>query len=587
MTVTEAGGNTETQTVAITVNDVNEAPMVTGGLTVVEYAENATTPVSPNPYASSDPDAGTTVTLTLQGADADKFNFAAGSLTFKAAPNYESPDDAGGDNVYNVTVVATDNGVGGNGRNKMTSMRDVTITVTNEMEDGMVTLSSQQPMSGVALMASVTDADGNVTDVTWKWYRSADDVTTVPDIFDSNGDFSADNWTEIDNAVSATYTPTTNGIGAYLLAIATYTDGKGKDSSESASAATVVARTDNAPKFPAIESGERSIPENLAADTPNVGDPVRATDADGGLLTYSLGGADAGSFSIASDTSETDLGGQITVKAGTKLNHEAKSAYMVMVTVTDSDNFSASIDVTITITDENEMPEVTGDARIDYDENGTDPVSTFTATDPEGGAIYWSLLTAPGSVAIDGANLEPADVADNGDFSISDDGVLTFNIPPDFESPDDEGGDNVYNIVLAASDDEPGAGGMVGHRKVTITVEDVIEMGRVTLSSLQPQITDVLTATFTDLDRASAAQPAVADVAWKWEKSQSRTSGWTAISGGTLISITPDATTTGYYLRATATYDDLDGDETTAQAVSANSGTGGAYVRGRQRCLPQ
>ena len=180
------------------------------------------------------------------------------------------------------------------------------------------------------------------------------------------------------------------------------------------------------------------------------------------------------------------------------------------------------------------------------------------------------MLTAPGSVAIDGANLEPADVADNGDFSISDDGVLTFNIPPDFESPDDEGGDNVYNIVLAASDDEPGAGGMVGHRKVTITVEDVIEMGRVTLSSLQPQVTDVLTATFTDLDRASAAQPAVADVAWKWEKSQSRTSGWTAISGGTLISITPDATTTGYYLRATATYDDLDGDETTAPAVSAN-----------------
>ena len=31
-----------------------------------------------------------------------------GALTFKEAPNYEMPADAGRDNVYNVTVVATD-----------------------------------------------------------------------------------------------------------------------------------------------------------------------------------------------------------------------------------------------------------------------------------------------------------------------------------------------------------------------------------------------------------------------------------------------------------------------------------------------
>ena len=33
-------------------------------------------------------------------------------------------------------------------------------------------------------------------------------------------------------------------------------------------------------------------------------------------------------------------------------------------------------------------------SNIPYQENGTGPVTTFTATDPEGGAIYWSLLPA-------------------------------------------------------------------------------------------------------------------------------------------------------------------------------------------------
>ena len=55
-------------------------------------------------------------------------------------------------------------------------------------------------------------------------------------------------------------------------------------------------------------------------------DPVRATDAeDDQLLTYSLSGADAGSFTITSDTAATDndRGGQIETKA--KLDYERPS----------------------------------------------------------------------------------------------------------------------------------------------------------------------------------------------------------------------------------------------------------------------
>ena len=34
-------------------------------------------------------------------------------------------------------------------------------------------------------------------------------------------------------------------------------------------------------------------------------------------------------------------------------------------------------------------------AAIEYEENRTDPVATYTAVDQEGQAVYWSLLEAP------------------------------------------------------------------------------------------------------------------------------------------------------------------------------------------------
>ena len=54
----------------------------------------------------------------------------------------------------------------------------------------------------------------------------------------------------------------------------------------------------NAPEFPATETGMRSVPENTAAGE-NIGAPVMATDADAGdTLMYTLGGTDMASFAI-------------------------------------------------------------------------------------------------------------------------------------------------------------------------------------------------------------------------------------------------------------------------------------------------
>ena len=79
------------------------------------------------------------------------------------------------------------------------------------------------------------------------------------------------------------------------------------------------------------------------------------------------------------------------------------------------------------------MPDLEGEAPSKYAENGTAPVATFTATDPEGASIVWMLV---------GANAS--------DFSIEG-GVLEFTSPPDYESTGAPQ-ENMYVVTVQASD---------------------------------------------------------------------------------------------------------------------------------------
>ena len=106
----------------------------------------------------------------MGGPDGGKFDFDAtdGQLTFKAAPNFEAPGDADKDNVYEVTVsVADDTGNRGS--------KGVKVTVTDANEVGKVTLSKIQPRVGIAVKASLSDPDGNLSKVTWEWWSATED----------------------------------------------------------------------------------------------------------------------------------------------------------------------------------------------------------------------------------------------------------------------------------------------------------------------------------------------------------------------------------------------------------------------------
>ena len=128
----------------------------------------------------TDADVADTIRWTLEGADKDALKItkdaavpdtapdtatSSAMLQFKKSPNYEKPIDADKDNVYMVTVVATD-------KKKLTATRDVVITVTNANDAGMITFSSVQPKVRIDFTATLTDEDGvKEGSVKWQWYE--------------------------------------------------------------------------------------------------------------------------------------------------------------------------------------------------------------------------------------------------------------------------------------------------------------------------------------------------------------------------------------------------------------------------------
>ena len=88
--------------------DDNEPPIITTGVSRVEYPDHLSGRVSD--YDATDPD-GDDITWSLEGNDRHAFSIdASGVLTFRSSPNSNNPMDSDQDNVYNLVVVATDDG---------------------------------------------------------------------------------------------------------------------------------------------------------------------------------------------------------------------------------------------------------------------------------------------------------------------------------------------------------------------------------------------------------------------------------------------------------------------------------------------
>ena len=110
----------------------------------------------------------------------------------------------------------------------------------------------------------------------------------------------------------------------------------------------------------------RTLEENSGPGV-DVGAPVTATDANNETLTYSLGGADAGSFRIDSAS------GQISTAPGVAYDYEAsKNSYALTVTAEDTRGGRGSASVTIEITDVDEPPPTPRAPRVSPTDGATD-----------------------------------------------------------------------------------------------------------------------------------------------------------------------------------------------------------------------
>ena len=615
-----------THDVDITVNDVNDAP---GNAT--EAAPNrmvdenhdlkddpdtteTETPTVLGTYevtATTDEDAGdgiSAITLSLGGVDGGLFSLtdtdALGGAEddntyefgFRESPNYESPADADGNNKYHVTVITADN-------EGATSERALVIEVMNMNEDGKVTLSTTQPAVGQPITATLTDPDMKVVEVVWQWERSELPTTGFIDIRGETSDTYTPLMTVEDDPVTTENEGVDGDEGKYLRVTVTYADNASdKEDDPDADPPQVRTRSIEKPsdkavreapdvnQAPVFESGiTREVPEDAGAGG-KVGGPVTATDPDeGDDLSYTItGGADMGAFEIGSTS------GQITVKKGTMLDFEGgQTTYMVEVTANDPFGKSASTMVTIIVTDANEKPELTppGDpcksdtnanpvtVTCDYDEKGMDAVGNFSAMDPEGEMIVWSL----------------ADV-DAADFDITG-GVLSFKKSPNYESPTDRadsadagGGDNVYQVdVIATEVRAPGSLDLAQDAtiSVTVTVKNVEEDPSLMLDRLQVRAPNVggtidgstVAAIFSDPDNRAADGSAV-DItpAYTWfvpkvnrpvlDNKDHWRAGTGTPSGTGNVSYTPAAGEAGEYLRVVATFTD-----------GAGTGSDKAYAR--------
>ena len=366
VTATDPGGLTDSVSVTITVEDVDETPVVMGPMSP-EIVENGETSVAT--YTATDPD-NEGIEWALTGTDRGAFTLSGGALTIEESPDYEDK------NRYRVTIEVREQG-GGSSVGRL----NVTVKVTNVDEPGMVDVSVSEPRVGQRLTATVSDQDGGVGSVEWKWERRP----------------SGGNWTPIRGAASRAYTPAREDNGHDLRVAAIYRDGHGPGKTETHQFARPV---ELRPYFDS-DTATRSVQENTQEDR-NIGSRFTARHPDNINLTYSLGGIDAVYFTVDPGTGQLKTGGTL-LDFETLTDHLAE----VEITATDGSGETGAITVAVTVTDEcrsaGEPPCAPG----------RPSVSSASDTSLR---VSWSTPSSPSGTAITGYGLQYREAVGNGNW---------------------------------------------------------------------------------------------------------------------------------------------------------------------------
>ncbi|MBU4081538.1 MAG: cadherin repeat domain-containing protein, partial [Gammaproteobacteria bacterium] len=449
VTANDGAGGTTQQAIAVTVTGVNDnSPVITsngGGATAsLSVAENATAVTT---VTATDSDVGDSKAYSISGgADAAKFiiDSTTGALAFAAAPDFEAPTDAGGNNVYDVTVTVTDSGT-----NTDTQAIAVTVTDLNNEVAPVITsngggaTASLSVAENATAVTTVTATDSDVGDSkTYSISGGADaakfsiNPSTGALAFAASPDFEVPTDADGNNVYDVTVTVTDSGTNTDSQAIAV----------------TVTGVNDNSPVF--ISGASVNVEENTTFVL-----PVIAVDGDlpTQSLSYSItGGGDFAKFTINASTGTLAFVAAPDFEAPTDAG--GNNVYDVTVTANDGAGgiTQQAISVTVTAVNDNN-PVFTSAATANVAENST-AVLTVTATDAD-------LPTPTLSYSISGG-------ADSAKFTLnSTSGALAFTAAPNFEAPTDAGGNNVYDVMVTASDGT----GRTTQQAIAVTVTDVFD----------------------------------------------------------------------------------------------------------------
>ena len=566
----------DTQGVAITVEDVNETPVISGDNSP-DFAEiefDATSPVlTIGTYTATD-DEGDSVTWAVSGTDAGHFsiNSTTGELSFSIRPDFENPADLAdsnmmgrSNNMYEIVLEAEDDNAQGGKTGVKTGTFAVIVTVTNvdETPEITTTASSHTAPSFMEIEYDAISADLNVVvyaardeeGQTITWSRTGTDA----------GDFSIDSMTGV---LSFAQRPNfempadNGGDNVYNVTV------RARDTASNTRELEVIVTVTDVNERPDINedtvSSYAEIEYDFTGTRPDV-HTFTATDYDSGdTVTWSLLGTDAARLDIGAATGILTFRQDSGFGQGPLPNFEhprdddagdgSSNTYSITVVATDNHMKAEEYAVVVTVTNVNEAPEFTGtpETAITLDEHDANTnyvvmdQADYGARDEEGG-VTWSLTGT-----------------DRRDFAISADGVVTFVKTPNYEAPEDSGGNNVYEFNVVATDVQSGSIRRNVTQAVTVTVEDVEEAGTLAVDNLSPAAGETLTFRLTDPDGN------IDTTSMTWAI-QSMVSGgsWTTVSGV----LTPASTTfpwvvdedvTGKAIRAMVTYTDRRGSGKTA-----------------------
>ena len=427
-TIADARHLTAEQAVTIAVTDVNEALVITDGdgtddgAFAVSVAEN-TTAVTDIVATDGDDDA---LVFSLSGADAALFEISAsGVLSFKSAPDYETPTDVGGDNNYDVTVHVTDGFYDASGDVSDADVRTFKYTggvlskTTDSDNDRLVSVAS----------GTITKADGTTInfaaatglEVLATSYIIVDDadedstyearlVTALP----AGDDFYVLGKTEIERVGVIHASLTFAGI----VITAKQVGKAGEVNIEFRNSVHEINIGVGGDGTPVVryKSGVTTLQTIINA--------INSDSDTASLFTASLAAGKSGSDTISNN------GG--TYKLSIDANDGTEGDFITY------DAYRDEIDVTISVTDVSEVPIITtnnGNAlAIDVPEDTT-AVTDIVATDGDGDALVFSLSGADAAL-----------------FSINASGALSFISAPDYGDPKDAGKDNDYEVTVHVSD---------------------------------------------------------------------------------------------------------------------------------------